>query len=269
MIKLSYKLWSAQQPEQGKITLLHGMGGTGHLWRPIAANLEEHYRVLAPDQRGHGKSRDPSLRSFTPLDFGQDLIELLDSIQFHPTWIIGHSMGVRSAAAAAFLKPEWIRGLILIDLGFAGPAGGGLGENLATFLKLLPENFSQRSDAREFMTRHCPDPSMAQYLMAVAQSHPDGSLSFPFDHKSLIQTLHAVRDSSIREWIEALGHQGMPILALRGQNSLVWSHADYLEEKDRFKNLPSIQFREVPNTGHGLPFEKRQEFLNLVLEFIR
>jgi len=267
-MKLSHKLWTAQQSEVGKITLLHGMGGTGALWRPIAAMLEENYSVLAPDQRGHGKSQFIETTSYTPLDFGQDLIDTLDLLDFHPTWIIGHSMGVRSAAAAAFIQPAWIQGLILVDLGFAGPAGGGLGENLAEFLQKLPLIFNSRNEAREFMNKHCPDPSMAQYLMAVSVSQPDGSLSFPFDKEGLIQTLHAVRDSSIREWIEELGHRGMPILVLRGQKSLVWSEQDYHAEIERFKEYPSIEFREVQDTGHGLPFEKRQEFLRIILDFI-
>lgn len=267
-MKLAYKLWKSQQTEAGKITLLHGMGGTGVLWRPIAALLEEHYSVLAPDQRAHGNSQSPDLTSFAPIDFGQDLIETLDSLQFHPTWLIGHSMGVRSATAAASIRPDWIRGLILVDLGFAGPAGGGLGEELADFLRLLPLHFESRSEAREFMNQHCPDPSMGHYLMAVAITHPDQSLSFPFDKNGLIKTLHAVRDSSIREWIQTLGEKKMPILVLRGKNSLVWAEKDYQKEKERYANFNTIEFKEVANTGHGLPFEKRTEFLSIILDFI-
>lgn len=268
-MKLAYKLWNSQQKEAGKITLLHGMGGTGTLWRPIAALLEEHYSVLAPDQRAHGRSQSADLTSFTPLDFGQDLIETLDSLEFHPTWVIGHSMGVRSATAAAWIRPDWIQGLILVDLGFAGPAGGGLGQGLADFLRLLPLHFKSRSEAREFMNQHCPDPSMGHYLMAVAVTQPDQSVSFPFDKNGLIKTLDAVRDSSIHKWIEKLGERKMPILVLRGKNSLVWSEKDYQLEKERFANFHSIEFKEVENTGHGLPFEKRTEFLSIVLDFIQ
>jgi esterase len=268
-MELAYKLWGAQNAELDKIILLHGMGGTGSLWRPIAATIEDHYSILAPDQRAHGRSRASGLTSFTPLDFGQDLIDTMDSIDFHPTWIIGHSMGVRSAAAAAWLKPEWIRGLILVDLGFSGPAGGGLGDNLAQFLKVLPLTFSSRAEAREFMNQHCPDPSMAQYLMAVSVPQADGCLTFPFDKEGLIQTLHAVAQFSVRDWLHELAEKGMPILALRGKESLVWSSSAFEQEKEFFAKWPSMEFQEVANTGHGLPFEKRQEFLSIVLDFMR
>jgi pimeloyl-ACP methyl ester carboxylesterase len=197
-------------PPKTKLVLLHGMGGTGALWRPIAASLENEMDIVAFDQRGHGKSqlaqlpRIPGGRQevgYTPLDYGKDVVETLETLDFHPTWVVGHSMGVRTAVACAHLKPDWVRGLILVDLGFSGVAGGGLGENLAMFLRKLPTGFSTREEARNFMTAFCPDPSMAQYLIAVSVRGADGQISFPFDHAALIQTITAARDTSVRTWV--------------------------------------------------------------------
>src|SRR4051794_24138173 len=103
------------------------MGGTGALWRPIAASLENHFWIMALDQRGHGGSRlvrapggrNAQHEDYTPLSYGRDVIETLEAESFHPTWLIGHSMGVRTACAAAHLRPEWVRGLVLVDLGFS------------------------------------------------------------------------------------------------------------------------------------------------------
>lgn len=277
-MELSYQLWStSNQPlyTLPKLVLLHGMGGTGNLWRPIAAALEEEWAVLSPDQRGHGKSQIPQIpgsrkeTTYTPLDYGRDILDTLESLQFHPTWILGHSMGVRSAVAAAHLRPEWIQGLILIDLGFSGVAGGGLGENLARFLKLLPSEFATREEARTFMSTHCPDPSIAQYLMAVSVKDPQGRITFPFDHAALIQTIYAARDVSVRKWVEELGAQGKSILVLRGAQSLVWSHEEFEKERKHFTNLPSVEFHEIENAGHGLPFEQRPTLIKMIRERVR
>lgn len=59
----------------------------------------------------------------------------------------------------------------------------------------------------------------------------------------------------------------MPVLALRGGDSRVWSKADFDEERRQFADYPSIRFEEVPGTGHGLPFEKRKEFVELLLKW--
>jgi pimeloyl-ACP methyl ester carboxylesterase len=277
-MKLAHSLWKPKtEPKSAddeitKILLLHGMGGTGALWRPIAASLEDHYEVLAVDQRGHGKSQilatDPA-PTYTPLDYGQDIIETLESLNFHPTWIVGHSMGVRSACAAAHLKPDWVQGLILVDLGFSGPAGGGLGDGLAHFLRILPHEFESRAQARLFMQDNCPDPAIAQYLMAVAVPSPKGSVSFPFDHPALIKTIESVRDVSVRTWGQELASKGMPILVLRGAESGVWSHDEFEAERAHFKSFPTIVFEEFAGAGHGLPFEKRREFVERVIDFMQ
>lgn len=270
-MKLAYHLWRPSQPDPrsaNKIVLLHGMGGTGALWRPLAAALETDFEVLAPDQRGHGGSRlsagagTRNPLTYTPLDYGRDLVETLEDLGFHPAWVLGHSMGVRSACALAHLRPEFVRGLMLVDLGFAGVAGGGLGEDLARFVTRLPERFGSRQAAREFMAAQCPDPSIGQYLMAVSAPTPEGGVSFPFDHSALIQTIHAARDISIRGWVEEFGRQGMPVRVLRGSESRVWSHQEFEGEKARFRAFPSIRFEEIPGAGHGLPFEQRARLVN-------
>lgn len=284
-MELFYHHWSSRGslieqrslplPLPPKITLLHGIGGTGAIWRPIGASLENEMSVLALDQRGHGQSRvlstqgSPIQPGFTPLDYGQDVIDTLESLNFHPSWLLGHSMGVRSAVAAAYIKPHWIQGLILVDLGFSGVAGGGLGESLSHFLKVLPPQFSSREAAKTFMASHCPDPSIGQYLMAVSVVDSEGHLSFPFDHWALIQTIEAAQNFSVRNWIKDLGDRGMPILVLRGEKSLVWNRNEFKQEREQFSEIKSIVFKEIAGAGHGLPFEQRTAFVSTIREFIK
>ncbi|MEO5970090.1 MAG: alpha/beta hydrolase [Bdellovibrionia bacterium] len=278
-MELYYNLWNctatSTQSDIPRIVLLHGMGGTGALWRPIGAALEDTWAVLAPDQRGHGRSQirkagasDAQMNeSYLPLDYGQDVIDTLASLKFYPTWIVGHSMGVRTALAAAHLKPDWFQGLVLVDLGLSGAAGGGLGETLEQFLNVLPKEFASREEARQFMAKNCPDPAIAQYLMAVSVRGSDGKISFPFDQQALIKTIQAAANSTVREWVKELADKGMPILILRGQESLVWSHKEFEAEKALFAESKSVRFEEVAGAGHGLPFEKRAVFVDLIRSF--
>lgn len=271
---LSFSRWGKRLvPRGANWVFLHGMGGTGALWRPISANLESDFEILAPDQRGHGGSRDvPGVdnrtpATYTPLDYGRDVVETLEHLSFYPAILVGHSMGVRTACAAAYLHPEGVRGLVLVDLGFSGVAGGGLGENLATFLRILPMEFQTREAARTFMDTRCPDPAIAQYLMAVSTRTQEGHLTFPFDRSALIQTIEAARDASVRKWVEALAARGVPIWVLRGAQSLVWSRAEFESERVHFAQFPNVRFLEVEGAGHGLPFEKRQQFTQILREF--
>ena len=274
-MELAGSTWQSQDAHSGNVVFLHGMGGVGALWRPIAAHLENDYRVFAPDQRGHGGSRaglfeaTPKKVGFTPLDYGQDVVETMGLKNHHPAWIIGHSMGVRTAAAVAHLKPEWVKGLVCVDLGFSGQAGGSLGDSLARFVQTLPDHFESRTAMRDHLTATCPDPSIAQYLLAVAETLPDGRAGFRFDRRALIETIAAARDVSTRGWIRATALSGIPVLVLRGAESRVWSKEDYEEEKNQFRDLPNVHFEEVAGAGHGLPFEKRAEFVSRLRLFFQ
>src|SRR6201987_2660632 len=63
------------------LIFLHGMGGTGQIWRPIAASLEEEFLCIAPDQRGHGQSRPipaSEANSFHASDYAKDIVQLIE-----------------------------------------------------------------------------------------------------------------------------------------------------------------------------------------------
>lgn len=269
------KLFSHSWPEpprptaRARIVLLHGMGGTGRLWRPIAAGLESEYSLLALDQRGHGKSRDGATPGFHPLDYGSDVIETLEANDFHPAYFVGHSMGVRTAVAAAHLRHDFCQGLVLVDLSFQGVAGGGFGAAFEAFMRRIEPSYPSREEARARLSENCPDPSILQYLMAVAEISADGTLRFPFDPAALLETIESVKDFSVRPWVEHFARTGKPVLVLRGAVSRVWTHEEFIEEARKFSGYPNVQFEEFEGAGHGLPFEKRHEFVARVRNFCR
>ena len=271
-MKLATKEWGTEHSTN--LVFLHGMGGVGALWRPIAAVLEDHYRIIAVDQRGHGGSRPVPFDAraqrpdFSPAAFGSDVIETLSDMQVSKAFFVGHSMGVRTAVACAHLDPDRVQGLALIDLGFSGPAGGGLGKTLADFLRILPEQFASRAAARQYMVDHCPEVSIGQYLMAVSSVNEHGVVTFPFDHSSLIDTIDASIQISTEAWLKAFAETGKPILVIRGENSAVYLRERYLQEYERFKNYLNVRFVEMKGTGHGLPFEKRKEFCEKITQWV-
>lgn len=256
--------------QQTQLLFLHGMAGSGALWRPIAALLEQDFSIVAVDQRAHGKSRPVTDKKFSPRDYALDIIETSDAERnagrraLLPSVVIGHSMGVRTAALLAELKPEGVSALILVDLGLAGPAGGGLGDGLAQFLSHLPKSFPSREAAREYMTQNSPDPSMGQYVLAVSERQADGSVTFPFDSEHLVATIEAARESVIRDPLLTFAQTGKPIVFLRGALSGVWSRQEFKAEQERFRPYSNVTFLEFEGASHGLPFEKRNAFADVI-----
>jgi pimeloyl-ACP methyl ester carboxylesterase len=85
------------------LVLLHGMGATREVWRPLIRVLEAewHGRWIAPDLRGHGRS--PRALSYSLGEQAVDIAETVGTLASNPVRIsvLGHSMGGVIALALA------------------------------------------------------------------------------------------------------------------------------------------------------------------------
>ncbi len=96
------------------VVCVHGVSAHGRRFRKLAEErLASHFRVLAPDLRGHGRSEyDPPWDLATNVG---DLFETLDAEGLEaPAWV-GHSFGGRLVLELAARSPERIRCAALLD----------------------------------------------------------------------------------------------------------------------------------------------------------
>ena len=101
--------------EQGKgfpVILLHGNGEDSsyflHQMKPFA----QHFRVIAIDTRGHGKSPRGD-RPFTIRQFAEDLLDFMNQHAIEKAHILGFSDGGNIAMVFALAHPERVERLIL------------------------------------------------------------------------------------------------------------------------------------------------------------
>jgi len=86
--------WHVQRDGSGpKVLLIHGAGGSTHSWRHIFPALARDFDVLAVDLPGQGFSTLGNKSRCGLGHMSQDLWHMLDSIDFVPSAIIGHSAG--------------------------------------------------------------------------------------------------------------------------------------------------------------------------------
>ncbi len=98
------------------LVLLHGLGSTSRIWELVAPLMVERFRVLAPDQRGHGLSTKPET-GYGWADVCDDLIALLDALGLERVALMGHSWGADVALEFAVRHPERLEALGLVDGG--------------------------------------------------------------------------------------------------------------------------------------------------------
>ncbi|MCC7105062.1 MAG: alpha/beta hydrolase [Chloroflexi bacterium] len=113
-IRLFCRDWGGRgQP----IVLLHGLASSSYIWDLMAPLLVERFRVVALDQRGHGRSERPD-HDFGFATYVDDLTRTLDSLGFEQAVVVGHSWGGNVATQFAADRPDRTAGAVLVDGGF-------------------------------------------------------------------------------------------------------------------------------------------------------
>jgi pimeloyl-ACP methyl ester carboxylesterase len=117
----SKKFWFDSQKGTQTLLLVHGNGDESDTWRHVFLPLSQHFRVLAPDLPGFGRSqsKDPSI-----LGFAQCLFELISHLGLKQVHLLGSSLGGVVAAQFAALYPQHTSSLGIV--GGASPALGNL-----------------------------------------------------------------------------------------------------------------------------------------------
>ncbi len=88
-IRLAYRVWGS--PGAPTLVLLHGLGEGSADWAGVAPAFGRHWRVYAPDLRGHGGSDWPGDYSVELME--ADVLGFLDALELDRADLIGHSMG--------------------------------------------------------------------------------------------------------------------------------------------------------------------------------
>ena len=99
------------------VLALHGLASSGHWYERVAARLSPSYRIIAPDQRGHGRTTQaPSGYDWETL--ARDMVGLVDHLGLDQVAVLGHSWGGHVATNVAARFPQRVSRLVLIDGGF-------------------------------------------------------------------------------------------------------------------------------------------------------
>jgi pimeloyl-ACP methyl ester carboxylesterase len=95
------------------LLLVHGLMTTSYSWRYVYAPLAEHFRVIAMDLPGAGRSDMPDV-DYGPEPMADFLIELMETLGIVGSPVVGNSMGGYLAMWAALRHPTAMRKLVNI-----------------------------------------------------------------------------------------------------------------------------------------------------------
>jgi len=126
---LRMHLLEAGTPGRPVLLLLHGFPELAYSWRRVMPALAAAgWHVLAPDQRGYGRTTgwdgryDGDWQTFGMRDLARDAQALLAALGLrNVAAVVGHDFGAPVAAWCALLWPDVFQRLVLMSAPFAGP----------------------------------------------------------------------------------------------------------------------------------------------------
>ena len=118
-----------ESPGRPCVILLHGFPELAFSWRKVMVPLAEAgYHVVAPDQRGFGRTTgwdttyDADLAPFRVLNLVRDVVALVAALGYRSVaGVFGHDAGARVAAYCALIRPDLFQSVAIMSSPFPGP----------------------------------------------------------------------------------------------------------------------------------------------------
>jgi 2-succinyl-6-hydroxy-2,4-cyclohexadiene-1-carboxylate synthase len=243
---------------------LHGRWGRGETWTDLMCRCGDRYRIIAPDQRGHGLSDKPIAR-YAAADFVADMHDLLTKLACGPVIAVGHSMGGSMAANLTVTHPDMVTALAILDETAAGrdrpsnlpPEDIAADDGLTTD---WPTPYPTYEDAvRDLRSRFGRETNVRYFLDSLAET-AEG-----YDYLFSRRAMSAIREYS-QGWFDLLPKIQCPVLLVRAAES--WSLSR--EDADKMVRLiKDCTYAEVTDSDHMVYADNPEEFYPPFEEFIR
>ena len=119
-----------ETPNRPAVLLIHGFPELAYSWRHVMLPLASAgYHVIAPDQRGYGRSGgtevkfDDDLGPFSTLNRVRDMLSLVNALGHRSVSLVaGHDFGSPVAGWCALTRPDVFRSVVMMSAPFGGGA---------------------------------------------------------------------------------------------------------------------------------------------------
>jgi pimeloyl-ACP methyl ester carboxylesterase len=230
------------------LLLLHAGSLTGDSWQPYLPALSAHYRVVAPDCRGHGRSECPAgTLSYRLL--ADDVAGLAHALGLQKPLVVGFSDGGQIALEIGMRYPDLPRALVV---------GGAQFRFSATYLAwvhdAIGDDASPAIDTARFQRNHGDWAAWLQQIYG------------PDEWKTVLARCRPMWTTPLNYTADDFAQVIAPTLILLGDRDELVSVE---EGTEMFRLLPRGELAVVPGADHGAFFSAAVPvFQSLILSFL-
>jgi len=265
--ELSYLRYEGEGPP---LIFLHATGFQPWLWHPLARELADAYRIIAPSFCDH-RETDPEEGGLNWMTLAEDTVRLCTVLQLNRPFLVGHSMGATVLVIANALCELPAAGLILIEPillppeFYQGPMR--VDEHLLAAKAIKRTNFwRNRDDAMAYLRSRTlfqgwTEEMLELYILHGMTGEDNGGLRLACSPQQEAALFMGGRQFD--PW-PLLPRVSCPVLIVEGEKSDNKGFIDL----DRMEALiPDCERRTVKDAGHLVPMERPREVTRIIREF--
>ncbi|MBM3145089.1 MAG: alpha/beta fold hydrolase [Chloroflexi bacterium] len=248
-IDIHYEITGEGQP----LLLIHGLGSSTRDWEMQAPVFAKHFKVIAFDARGHGRSDKPPGPYSLPM-FADDAAALMRALDITPAHVVGISMGGMIAFQLAVDHPELIKSMVIAN---ATPelVVRSFKERLIVWQReWIVRLIGMRKMGEVLGDRLFPKPEHAEIRKIFIERWAEN------DPRAYLASMRALVGWSVMEHIETVE---IPTLVIAADQ-------DYtgVSLKEAFvARMPNAKLLVIEDSRHATPAEKPEEFNQAVMDF--
>lgn len=230
------RIWYAAYGSGAPVILLHGgMGNSGNWGYQVPALVENGYRAVVIDSRGHGRStRDAQSYSYDLM--ASDVLTVMDTLELEKTAFVGWSDGACTALILAAQFPERVAGVFFFACNM-DPSG--------------TREFEFTPVIGRCLSRHKKD-------YAQLSSTPD-----QFDE--VFEAVGLMQRTQPNYSAKDLSKISVPVAIVQSEHDefIKHEHAEYLA-----CSIPDAEFIHLLGVSHFAPLQRPEQFNHAILTFL-
>lgn len=236
------------------LILVHGLGSSTCDWEYQIPALSQHYRVLAIDVRGHGRSDKPR-EAYRIADFADDVSALITHLQLPSVHLVGISMGGMIGFQLGVDQPQLLRSLTIVN-----SAPEVKASTIGQWLEIgkrwtLSRLLSLESIGKALGKLLFPRPEQAELRRKVEQRWPRN------DKRAYLASLDAIIGWGVRERLMNITCPTLVITADR-------DYTPVERKREYVAQMPDARLLVIENSRHATPLDQPQRFNDALLAFL-
>jgi pimeloyl-ACP methyl ester carboxylesterase len=217
------------------LILLHGGTATLRSWQEHISAFAEHFRVIALDSRGHGKTNNPA-GELSYSQMADDVAAFIKALDVDNPSVFGYSDGGQIALELGMRYPDLPNALVLGGTCYRFP------EQYFEALKGFGVD-NPASAPFDFERMQAEQPEWVQYLEAEHARAGD-----PDYWKTLMKQISALWWNVQDSGVEDLQKIRVPALILQGDRD---EGVDVEQAVEMYRGISNAELAVLPNASHG------------------